>query len=364
MTFLHDLFVTQGQSPWIDNLQRSHIRDGTLRRYIAEGVRGLTSNPTIFQKAIQGGSDYDDQFASLVAEQVSTEDAYWSLVITDIQDACTIFGDLYRMSGGQDGFVSVEVDPRLAEQSAMTVTQGLRLATRVNRPNVMIKVPATKEGLVAVAELTAAGVSVNVTLIFSLDRYRDVLEAYLQGLEKRLERGEPIDSVNSVASFFISRVDSLVDSHLAMLPNGTQLSGRTAVNQAKLAYEHFIDVSSTARWKRLAEHGGRLQRPLWASTSTKNPAYRDTQYVDELIGPDTVNTLPENTLAAFSDHGKVARTIDVGLDVCRQELSDVEAAGISLAEVAQQLEAEGVRAFETSFEDLLGSLETKRQSML
>jgi transaldolase len=227
----------------------------------------------------------------------------------------------------------------------------------------MIKVPATRDGLTAVTELTAAGVSVNVTLIFSLERYRQVLDAYLQGLEKRLDLSEPIDAVNSVASFFISRVDSLVDSELAKMPDFQQLSGRTAINQAKLAYEHFVDVSSSARWRRLLDHGGRLQRPLWASTSTKNPAYRDTLYVDELIGPDTVNTLPENTLVAFSDHGHVARTVDIGLDTSRRELAEIEAAGVSLAAVARQLETEGVRSFETSFEDLLASLETKRQSI-
>jgi transaldolase len=364
MTSLHNLFEMQGQSPWIDNLQRSHLRDGTLRRHISDGVRGLTSNPTIFQKAIQGGTDYDEQFASLVADHVSTEDAYWSLVVQDIQDACDIFSDLYRTSHGQDGFVSVEVDPRLAKDSSATISQGLLLASRIDRPNVMIKVPATQEGLVAVTELTAAGVSVNVTLIFSLDRYRQVLEAYLQGLEKRLERAEPIDSVSSVASFFISRVDSLVDPQLATLPSGPQLSGRTAINQAKLAYEHFVAVSTSARWKRIAENGGRLQRPLWASTSTKNPAYPDTLYVDELIGPQTVNTLPENTLIAFSDHGKVARTIDAGLEESRRELSQIEAEGVSLTAVALQLEVEGVQSFETSFADLLDTLEAKRRSIL
>jgi transaldolase len=363
MSSLRNLFDQQGQSPWIDNLQRSHLRDGTLHRYISDGVRGLTSNPTIFQKAIQGGTEYDDQFASLVAARARTEDAYWSLVIQDIEDACDIFSDLHHKSGGIDGLVSVEVDPRLAAQADATVAQGRQLAKRVNRPNVMIKVPATRDGLTAVTELTAAGVSVNVTLIFSLERYRQVLDAYLQGLEKRLDLSEPIDAVNSVASFFISRVDSLVDSELAKMPDFQQLSGRTAINQAKLAYEHFVDVSSSARWRRLLDHGGRLQRPLWASTSTKNPAYRDTLYVDELIGPDTVNTLPENTLVAFSDHGHVARTVDIGLDTSRRELAEIEAAGVSLAAVARQLETEGVRSFETSFEDLLASLETKRQSI-
>jgi len=364
MTTLRNLFEIQGQSPWVDNLQRSHLRDGTLRQYIADGVRGLTSNPTIFQKAIQGGSEYDEQFASLVSAGVSTEEAYWSLVIKDIQDACDIFSDLHQSSNQNDGFVSVEVDPRLSLQTAATISQGKHLASRIGRPNVMIKVPATEAGLMAITELTAAGVSVNVTLIFSVDRYRHVLDAYLQGLEKRIERSEPIDTINSVASFFISRVDSLVDSQIATLSKGTALSGRAAINQAKLAYEHFQDVSSSDRWKRLAEKGGRPQRPLWASTSTKNPAYPDTLYVDELIGPATVNTLPENTLVAFSDHGRILRTIDTGLDDARRELAEVEAAGISLAAVAQQLEEEGVRSFEASFDDLLGTLDAKRQSIL
>lgn len=364
MSALHSLFDIQGQSPWVDNLQRSHLRDGTLKRYIADGVRGLTSNPTIFQKSIQGGSEYDKQFASLVTNGVSTEEAYWSLVISDIQDACDVFSDLHQLSNRNDGFVSVEVDPRLALQTAATISQGKDLASRVNRPNVMIKVPATEEGLLAITELTAAGVSVNVTLIFSVDRYRHVLDAYLQGLEKRLDRSEPIDTINSVASFFISRVDSLVDSQIVTLAERTPRPGRTAINQAKLAYEHFQEVSLSDRWKRLAENGGRPQRPLWASTSTKNPAYPDTLYVDELIGPATVNTLPENTLVAFSDHGRVSRTIDSGLDDARRELAEIEAAGISLAAVAHQLEEEGVRSFEASFEDLLATLDAKRQSIL
>ena len=363
MTKLRELHNSHNQSPWIDNLQRSHLRDGTLKRFIDDGIRGLTSNPTIFQKAIQTGAEYDEQFSLVIKAGSSTEDAYWSLVVQDIQDACDVFANLHSSSGGNDGFVSVEVDPRLAQQTSATIAQGINLAARIGRTNVMIKVPATVEGLGAVTELTAAGVSVNVTLIFSVERYAEVLDAYLTGLEKRIERSDTLDGINSVASFFISRVDALVDPQLELLPAGDSLSGRTAINQAKAADAHFLNVCKSDRWKTLAASGARVQRPLWASTSTKNPSYPDTLYVDELIGPNTVNTLPENTMTAFLDHGSPCRTIDVDMPRAISELEALENSGISLADVAHQLEEEGVRSFEKSFEDLLETLNTKRASI-
>ena len=363
MTKLRELHNSHNQSPWIDNLQRSHLRDGTLKRFIDDGIRGLTSNPTIFQKAIQTGAEYDEQFSLVIKAGSSTEDAYWSLVVQDIQDACDVFANLHSSSGGNDGFVSVEVDPRLAQQTSATIAQGINLAARIGRTNVMIKVPATVEGLGAVTELTAAGVSVNVTLIFSVERYAEVLDAYLTGLEKRIERSDTLDGINSVASFFISRVDALVDPQLELLPAGDSLSGRTAINQAKAAYANFLNVCKSDRWKTLAASGARVQRPLWASTSTKNPSYPDTLYVDELIGPNTVNTLPENTMTAFLDHGSPCRTIDVDMPRAISELEALENSGISLADVAHQLEEEGVRSFEKSFEDLLETLNTKRASI-
>ena len=363
MTTLKELYDSHRQSPWIDNLQRSQLRDGTLQDFIAVGIRGLTSNPTIFQKAIQNGVEYDDQFASLVNNGASVEEAYWAMVIQDIQDACDVFRPLHQSSDGCDGFVSVEVDPRLARRTDETITQGRELAARVGRPNVMIKVPATVEGLRAITELTADGISVNVTLIFSVKRYAAVIDAYLAGLERRVAASLPIRDVNSVASFFISRVDSLVDPLLSPRNEGHELLGRTAINQAKAAFDHFEQVISGARWKSLAAAGARPQRPLWASTSTKNAAYPDTLYVDELIGPETVNTLPENTMSAFIDHGRVARTIDSDLDRALAELQQLSVEGISLDEVERQLESEGVRSFETSFEDLLKTLEAKQTSM-
>lgn len=363
MTTLKELYDSQRQSPWIDNLQRSQLRDGTLQHFIDVGIRGLTSNPTIFQKAIQNGVEYDDQFASLVNNGASVEEAYWAMVIQDIQDACDVFRPLHQSSDGGDGFVSVEVDPRLARRTDETITQGRELAARVGRPNVMIKVPATVEGLGAITELTADGISVNVTLIFSVKRYAAVLDAYLAGLERRVAASLPIRDVNSVASFFISRVDSLVDPLLSPRNEGHELLGRTAINQAKAAFDHFEQVTSGARWKSLAAAGARPQRPLWASTSTKNAAYPDTLYVDELIGPETVNTLPENTMSAFIDHGRVGRTIDSDLDRALAGLQQLSAEGISLDEVEHQLESEGVRSFEASFEDLLKTLEAKQASM-
>lgn len=351
-----------GQSPWLDNLQRSYLSSGKLRALVEQGVRGLTSNPTIFQKAIQGSSDYDEQFSAEIARGQSTLDAYWSLVLQDIHGALDVFAPLYESSHGLDGYVSVEVDPRLARDGDETLRQARELDDRLGRPNVMIKIPATAEGLPAIRAMIADGRNVNVTLIFSLERYAEVVEAYISGLEDRVSRNLPLDSVASVASFFISRVDNEIDKRLMALGNDnvTELLGTAAINQARLAYAIFSDKFSGDRWKRLAQQGASVQRPLWASTSTKNPTYRDTLYVDELIGLHTVNTLPDSTLEAFVDHGTLSERITHSLDTSIHQWNQLGEMGVDTDDVASQLEREGVQSFIASFDDLLEALEKKR----
>ena len=356
---LHDEF---GQSPWLDNLKRSYITAGELARLVESGIRGLTSNPTIFQKAIQGSPDYDEQFRALASAGSSTIDAYWAMVLADIRSALDVFASLYERSGGRDGFVSVEVDPGLAEDSAGTEAAARHLSTIVNRPNLMVKVPATRQGLPAIEQMIAEGRSINVTLIFSLDRYEEVIEAYIAGLERyATTQGADLSKVASVASFFISRVDTEIDPRLEKIgtPEALALRGTAAVTQGKLAYALFRRAFSGPRWERLAARGARVQRPLWASTSTKNPAYPDTLYVDELIGPDTVNTLPDNTIEAFADHGHPARTVDADIEAASNRWGALAAVGIDLADVASKLEREGVASFQKSFTELLDALEAK-----
>ena len=361
MSRLTELFVEQGQSAWLDNLKRSFLTTGELKRIVASGVRGLTSNPTIFQKAIQGSSDYDEQFATLIGRGVRVEDAYWDLVVEDILGALAEFSALYESSRGQDGFVSVEVDPRLAHDTSGTIEAARHLWSRIDKPNLMVKIPATVEGLPAIRALIADGCNINVTLIFGLDRYRKVMEAYIEGLEDRLASGLPVSNIASVASFFISRVDSEVDRLLGGVGNAAaaDLQGCAAVAQARLAYDAFSGTFTGPRWDRLAAAGASVQRPLWASTSTKNPAYPDTLYVDELIGPATVNTLPDATLEAFVDHGTVSRSIDRDLDGARRTWRSLRDVGVDMDDVASRLEVEGVAAFEKSFAELLGALHEK-----
>jgi len=362
---LQRLFSEQGQSPWLDNLQRSYLTDGTLQRLIADGVRGLTSNPTIFQKAIQGSSDYDEQFANEIAKGLSPMEAYWEMVLADINGALDEFEDLHKQSDGVDGFVSVEVDPSLAHQSAETLSAARTLHDRISRPHVMIKIPGTAEGLPAIRQMIAEGRSVNVTLIFSVTRYEEVMEAYVSGLEDRLQRGEDISRVQSVASFFISRVDNVIDGQLDALgtPDALQLKGVAAIAQAKIAYEAFTKVFNGPRWQKLAAAGAHVQRPLWASTSTKNPSYPDTMYVDNLIGPHTVNTLPDATLNAFADHGNVSRSIDTGVETAHQQWNALQRIGVDVDNVAITLEKEGVASFIKSFEELLDALSDKARTL-
>ncbi len=368
MTRLHDLFTEQGQSPWLDNLRRDWLVDGTLAGLVDQGIRGVTSNPTIFAKAIAGQDTYDADFASLIRTK-SVEDAYWDLVIDDVDHALGILRSVYDVSGGSDGFVSVEVAPALAHDTEGTVAEARSLHARIDRPNVLVKIPATAEGVPAIRRMIAEGRSINVTLIFSLARYAEVIEAYLAGLEELASTGAELASVASVASFFVSRVDTEVDRRLEAAAEGAggdrllALRGRAAVAQARLAYRLFLDRFSGPRWDALAARGAHVQRPLWASTSTKNPAYPDLAYVDTLIGPETVNTLPEGTIADFLDHGTVARTVDQAFGEASDLLAALAAAGVDMEDVAATLEAEGVASFAKSFDELIQSLTDKANAL-
>jgi transaldolase len=361
-----ELYDEHGQSPWLDNLKRGYITSGQLVAIRDGGVRGLTSNPSIFQKAIQDSDDYDEQFAELRRHSRSIVDDYWSLVTTDIHSACDVFSKVYDHSDGVDGYVSVEVDPGLAHDGPGTEAAARALHERIDRRNLMVKIPGTEEGLGPIEQMIAEGRCINVTLIFSLERYSKVIEAYLRGLERLAEDpGADLSRVASVASFFISRVDSEVDRRLETIGSDEALGlrGRAAVAQGKLAYQLFLDAFSGPRWEALADRGARVQRPLWASTSTKNEAYPDTLYVDELIGPGTVNTLPESTLEAFADHGTLARRVDADVDDAREVWAALAKVGVDMDEVAAQLEREGVSSFQKSFDELITALESKSDSL-
>jgi transaldolase len=356
------LYEEFGQSPWLDNLKRGYLTSGQLAALRDGGIRGLTSNPTIFQKAIADSADYDEQYRRIVADGGPVVDDYWALVTQDIHGACDVFAPLYDSSGGGDGFVSVEVAPSLADDSAGTEQAARQLHETIARRNLMVKIPATAAGIAPIRQMLSEGRNTNITLIFSLDRHQEVMDAYLAGLEAYAETdGADLSKVASVASFFISRVDTEVDRRLEAIgtPEALALRGKAAVAQGKLAYQQFRLTFSGSRWQALAERGARVQRPLWASTSTKNKAYPDTLYVDELIGPDTVNTLPDATIEAFEDHGTLARRVDADLDAAEatwQALGDV---GVDMDDVADVLEREGVASFEKSFDELLDALQAK-----
>ena len=365
MTKLQRLFAEHGQSPWLDNLTRGYLRDGTLARLVSEGIRGVTANPTIFAKAIESSTDYDDQFASLTTAGSAVEDAYWDLVVADVTAALGVLRPVYDIAHGADGFVSVEVAPELARDTPATIAAARALHERIEQPNLLVKIPATAEGIPAVEAMIAEGRSINITLIFSLARYAEVIEAYLAGLEAFSGSGGDPSRVHSVASFFVSRVDTEVDQRLDAIGTGEalELRGRAALTQAKLAYQLYGEQFSGERWEHLAGLGARTQRPLWASTSTKNPAYPDTTYVDELIGPDTVNTLPETTIAAFEDHGRLARTIDAGVAEAAEVMRQLAAIGIDLDDVGLTLEANGIASFHESFQHVLASLDAKARQL-
>ena len=353
-----------GQSIWYDNIQRRLLvnsPDGTgskLATMIARGdIRGVTSNPTIFNNAISKSNDYDPVLIPLAWSGWDADQIFWQLAIEDIRDACDQFSDLYCASEGADGYVSLEVTPTLAHNTEGTLALAKQLWERVSRPNLMVKIPATREGLPAIRDAIAAGVNINITLIFSIERYREVMEAYMTGIEARLALGLNVSQIASVASFFVSRMDTKVDG---LLPEGSPLRGKTAIAYTKMAYQEFNKVFGSDRFERLHTSGCRLQRPLWASTSTKNPAYPDTLYVNGLIGPNTVNTVPPQTLEAFRDHGKAELTLTESLDEARKILEDVESLGISMEKVTAELEDEGVQTFSNSFVAMLKTIEERR----
>ena len=355
---LHD---EQGQSPWLDDLTRLSLQNGALAGLIGRGVRGVTANPTIVARAIESSDAYDRQLRDLIASGHTLQEAYWELAITDVVDALRMLRPTYDASEGADGFVSIEVAPDLAHDSRTTAQAARNLHDRIGEPNLLVKIPATSAGVRAIAEMVSEGRSINVTLIFSLARYRQVLDAYVGGLEARASRGQDLSRVHSVASFFVSRVDTEVDRRLERI--GTEqaraLRGRAAIAQAKLAYQLFHEAHTGARWEALADRGAQVQRPLWASTSTKNPACPDTLYVDNLIGPNTVNTLPESTLLAFEDHGTLRRMIDVRVAAAEEVMRALTAVGIDMDDVGHTLEGEGIDAFEASFRHVVATLRGK-----
>ncbi|HWE66734.1 MAG TPA: transaldolase [Acidimicrobiales bacterium] len=367
MTRLHDLYDIGGQSPWLDNLRRDWLEDGHLAELIAMGVRGITSNPTIFANAISGQDTYDDQFKALMKDH-TVESAYWELAITDVTHALEMLRPTYDESDGEDGNVSLEVSPGVAHDTEATVRDATMLHERIAQPNLFVKIPATREGIPAIQTMISAGKSINVTLIFGIDRYDAVAEAYISGLEALVKAGREAElpHVASVASFFVSRVDTEVDRRLEQLAGGEngdaailEVRGKAAVAQAQVAYQHFRAAFSGPRWEALEAKGARVQRPLWASTSTKNPAYPDLLYVDTLIGPSTVNTLPEATIDAFMDHGTLARTVDADPQGANDVLERLGQVGVDMADVEQTLEDEGVHSFAKSFDELLQSLGDK-----
>ena len=358
-----------GQSIWYDNISRGSIESGALQALIDQGVSGLTANPTIFEKAISTSNDYDDALLRLADEGKSVNDIYEDLVVSDIRAAADLLRPAYDKSGGVDGYASLEVNPHLAHDTDGTVEQASRFFRTLDRPNVLIKVPATPEGVPAIRRLIGQGVNVNVTLIFSLEAYRQVQEAYVSGLEDLAGRGGDVSRVASVASFFVSRVDTAVDNELTGKLSGgngelSKLLGKAAVANAKLAYQAFLETFGSERFLALKAKGAKVQRPLWASTGTKNPEYSDVLYVDMLMGPDTVNTMPDLTLDAFLDHGKAAPEVTEGVADAKEALEGVAKAGVSLEAITAQLLADGVKAFADSFDLLFENIEQKRSELV
>jgi len=356
-----------GQSIWLDYIERGMVQTGELKRMVELGVRGVTSNPTIFQQAITKSDAYQADLQELAKEGNSPKEIFDSLAIADIQAAADVLRLVYDSSKGEDGFVSLEVAPDMAHDTEGTIAEAKRLHKAVNRPNLMVKIPATLEGIPAIRQSIAEGININVTLIFGLERYAMVMDAYLSGLEQRVAAGQPIDKIASVASFFVSRVDTNVDSRLEKLAKGypdqaegiLALRGKIAVGNAKLAYRQFQQVFTGARWEPLSAAGAQLQRPLWASTSSKNPSYPDLIYVDNLIGPHTVNTVPPKTFTDFQDHGVPAFTIDQGISEVEAQMLALHKYGISLAEVTEELEVDGVQKFTDSYNQLLDAIAKK-----
>jgi transaldolase len=353
------------QSVWVDNLSRESIRGGHLQELIDDySVVGATSNPSIFQKAMTAGDAYDEQLTELAAQGVDLEGSFWALAEQDIREACDLFRAVWDEGSGRDGYVSLEVDPRLAYDTLETYREAIRLHEEVDRENLMVKIPATRPGLAAVEDVLAKGRSVNITLIFSLQRYAEVAESYVRGLERLVAEGGDPRKVASVASFFVSRIDTEADRRLQEAGAPKELQGKLAIANAKLAYAHYKEVFSGPRWEYLAGKGATPQRVLWASTSTKNPDYADVLYVEELIGPETVNTMPEETILAYQDHGDPEPRLERGLDEARRVFADLAQAGVDYDDVTDTLEREGVEKFSAAFDELLAALDAKHRSLV
>jgi transaldolase len=355
-----------GQSVWIDFLSRRFVQDGDLAGLVEQGVVGVTSNPTIFQAAIADGDAYDEQLREVLKTETAPKEVFLALAVEDIRDACDILRPVWDRPGptARDGWVSLEVDPTLAHDTAATIAEAKRLHELVDRPNLFVKIPATKEGLPAIEEAIAVGIPINVTLIFSLQRHREVAEAYIRGVQRYADAGGDLSKLASVASFFVSRVDTEADKRLDAVGGHDELKGTLAIANAKLAYVTYQEVFAGDQWEALAAKGASAQRCLWASTSTKNPAYRDVLYVEELIGADTVDTMPRETVEAFLDHGRVRPSLEEDVDGARRTLDAFAAAGIDYDDVVETLEREGVEKFAKSFEQLFADVEAKRDSLV
>ncbi|MBI5289364.1 MAG: transaldolase [Chloroflexi bacterium] len=369
MTKLQALFAQQGQSPWLDFIRRNMLNDGGLARYVEDGIRGVTANPTIFSQAIGAGDDYDEQIGELAGQGIAPREMFDHIALRDIRQACDILRPVFDSSGGSDGFVSIEVSPDKAFQTQASIDEATRWWSRIDRPNLFVKIPGTTEGVPAIEECLAAGVNINITLLFAVSYYEQVMEAYLRALERRLAAGQDLRATNSVASFFVSRVDTAADKLLEAKMTEAKttgergklhsLQGQVANANAKVAYQRYLAVFGSERFAKLKAAGAKVQRPLWASTGTKNKAYSDVLYVDNLIGPDTVNTLPPATIEAFEDHGVLRRTIDDGVDEAEGVLRDLAEVGISLDGITDKLQADGVEAFTKSFNEIAETTEKK-----
>lgn len=362
---------TLEQSVWLDDMRRSMLKNGKITRMIeSDGLAGMTSNPAIFEKAIMQHNDYDEAITALARNGHTAPEIYEILTIEDVQHAADLFRQVYDGSNGRDGFVSLEVSPHLAYDTQQSIAEAKRLWTKLNRPNVMIKIPATRTGLPAITQLLAVGININVTLLFGITRYQEVVNAFIEGLQQRAEQNKPLDHISSVASFFLSRIDVLVDKQLDKLAQNDAcetayaLRGQTAVACARLAYQYYQDWITTSRWQNLASKGARPQRLLWASTGTKDPSYSDTKYVDALVAKETVNTMPLQTLAAYRDHGHPTLSIEQELDAARALPEQLNKLGISLDLVSDQLEKEGVQKFIEPYDQLLESLERRRAEIV
>jgi transaldolase len=352
-----------GQAPWMDELSREDIQNGGLRRMIDDGIVGVTSNPAIFQKAIAGSDLYDEQLHELAQREDDPKRMFWEVAKKDMQDACDIFMPVHEETGGRDGFVSLEVQPDIAYDMEATVEEAARLHEMVDRPNLFVKIPATLPGLVAIEEMISRGKSINVTLIFSLERYREVARAYTRGLQRLVENGGDPSGVHSVASFFVSRIDAEADTQLEEI-GAEEFKGQLAIANAKLAYQIYKEVFGGARWSKLAEKGANSQRLLWASTSTKNPDYPDTLYVDSLVGPETVNTMPKNTIEAVMDHAEIRPTLEEDVEETKRLLDRLRQAGLDYEDVTDVLEKEGIQKFADPFNEMLEEIQNKSSQLV